>query len=262
MESIRNILLAMSISNNGDWEKMYAMLKNKVYLDSEEIHKNYAKVKSNFLTITDATYPTKLKQCWHPPLCLYYYGNISLLDSNKILSVVGSRENSNYSKNAVEKIVRNVVRLDKDVIVCSGMAKGIDSIAMRAAMKENGKVISILGSGIENPYPLENKDIYEYCKTENGLILSEWPLDFEPLKENFPIRNRLIATLADTLFVGQCNVMSGTSITIKYALEFGKNICVLPQPISDEDMSNQLIKDGAEVVLNAQDLYNNLIRKN
>jgi len=261
MENMRDILVAMSVKQNGDWNRMYTMLKNKEQLSKEEIHQNYSKVGSNVLTIIDPDYSSKLKNCWHPPLCLYYYGDISLLNSNKVISVVGTRNCNEYSRNSVTKIVKEAIEKDRDIVICSGMAKGIDAAAMRAAMEAGGKVIGVLGSGIERVYPEENKDIYDYCKEGKGLILSEWPMEVAPEKDNFPFRNRLIATLGDILFVGQCDSRSGTSTSVKYSLELGKSIYVLPQHISPNDMSNQLIKDGAEVVTKTEDLLDGLNKK-
>mgnify|MGYP000187174404 FL=1 len=139
------------------------------------------------------------------------------------------------------------------------MAKGIDGIAMRTAIKNNDNVIAILGSGIDNPYPKENIDIYEYCKTSNkGLILSEYPLDTKPLKENFPIRNRLIAGLCDCVFVPEAKIKSGTSITIKYALDNGKEIFVAPNQLFSNSLNNLLLRDGANICISADDLLDSL----
>lgn len=258
LDSMHDILLAMSIKNNGDWNKMYEMLKKKIYLEEEEIRQAPSKINSYFLTLADSNYPEKLKDCWHPPICFYYYGNLSLLGSKSILSVVGSRTPNDYSILKTEELISQTVKANKEVVVCSGMAKGLDSIAMRASMSQGGKIIAILGSGIDEVYPFDSKDIYEYCKTNNGLVLSEWPNKIPPDKSHFPFRNRLIASLADALFVGQCQVQSGTSITVRYALDAGKNILVLPQQTDENDMSDVLIKEGAEVVLSHKDLLQGL----
>ena len=111
------------------------------------------------------------------------------------------------NKKVTEDILNDLHEKIDSLTIISGMAKGIDGIAMRTAIKNSDNVIAILGSGIDNPYPKENIDIYEYCKTSNkGLILSEYPLDTKPLKENFPIRNRLIAGLCDCVFVPEAKI--------------------------------------------------------
>ena len=259
MENIHDILVAMSVKSSGDWEKVYMMLKQKVPITKEEIDEAYGKLKCKCLVFTDAIYPESLKNIWHPPLVLFYYGNISLLDSSKIISVVGSREPNEYSIETTERIIREILNKDREVVIASGMAKGIDSKAQRTAMDLGMGVISILGSGIDRPYPDSSADLYQYCKSGKGLVLSEYPLEIPPERDHFPFRNRIIAGLCRSLLVTECKVRSGTSVTVWHAIEFGKNVLVVPHDYKDDDMTGQLIKDGADVALEGSDILNTLV---
>ena len=220
---------------------------NKKY-NYEEALKSFSNIKSNVITIMDSDlYPKEFNQILHPPFVLFYYGNISLLKNKNKLAVIGSRQNTSYGKKVTEDILNDLHEKIDSLTIISGMAKGIDGIAMRTAIKNNDNVIAILGSGIE------------YCKTSNkGLILSEYPLDTKPLKENFPIRNRLIAGLCDCVFVPEAKIKSGTSITIKYALDNGKEIFVAPNQLFSNSLNNLLLRDGANICISADDLLDSL----
>ncbi len=258
MENIHDILVAMSLRSSGDWEKVYAMLKEKVPITREEIDQAYGKLKCQCLAFTDAIYPENLKNIWHPPFVLFYYGNISLLDSTRIVSVVGSREPDEYSLETTDRLVREILTKENGVVIASGMAKGIDSKAQRAAMALGREVIAVLGSGIDRPYPDSSEDIYQYCRSGKGLVLSEYPLSVAPDRDHFPFRNRIIAGLCQSLLVTECKVRSGTSITVRHAVEFGKNVVVVPHDFKDDDMTGMLIKDGADVALEGADILNTL----
>ena len=258
--SIKVLLVSLANMYSGNWDYMYKHIAlNKKY-NYEEALKSFSNIKSNVITIMDSDfYPKEFNQILHPPFVLFYYGNISLLKNKNKLAVIGSRQNTSYGKKVTEDILNDLHEKIDSLTIISGMAKGIDGIAMRTAIKNNDNVIAILGSGIDNPYPKENIDIYEYCKTSNkGLILSEYPLDTKPLKENFPIRNRLIAGLCDCVFVPEAKIKSGTSITIKYALDNGKEIFVAPNQLFSNSLNNLLLRDGANICISADDLLDSL----
>lgn len=258
--SIKVLLVSLANMYSGNWDYMYKHIAlNKKY-NYEEALKSFSNIKSNVITIMDSDlYPKEFNQILHPPFVLFFYGNISLLKNKNKLAVIGSRQNTSYGKKVTEDILNDLHEKIDSLTIISGMAKGIDGIAMRTAIKNNDNVIAILGSGIDNPYPKENIDIYEYCKTSNkGLILSEYPLDTKPLKENFPIRNRLIAGLCDCVFVPEAKIKSGTSITIKYALDNGKEIFVAPNQLFSNSLNNLLLRDGANICISADDLLDSL----
>ena len=133
------------------------------------------------------------------------------------------------------------------------MARGVDRIAHKSAIAANGKTIAVLGTGIDYCYPKENRDIYEEMK-KNHLVLSEYPWLVAPQKRLFPFRNRIISGLSESLLISEARVKSGTMITAGYALEQGKNIYCVPGRFDDFQGCNELIKQGAKLITNIQDI--------
>lgn len=251
----KDVLITLASLYGGDWEKIYRHVTTNRSINIEQKNRAYSELRANVISIMDDDFPTRFGQTFHPPFLLYYYGNIDILRSSHKLAVVGSRLNSDYGAKVTETLITDLHGLTSDLTVVSGMAKGIDSIAMRTAMKNNDKVIAILGSGIDNPYPEENRDIYDYCvNSGRGLVISEYPGKTEPLKEHFPFRNRLIAAAADALLLPEARLKSGSAITIKFALEAGLDILVVPHELKGDSLNNALIKDGAIVCTSAADI--------
>jgi len=259
MTSAREILLTLSWKYGGDWEAIYRAIQKKEML-SEEIRKEaLSKTKSNFLTLVDTLYPYSLQQCFKPPFVLYYYGDIGLLSREYRLTVVGTRTPTDYQKNAVASYVEEAESaLSSGVVVVSGMAGGIDQAAMNAAYRKKAPFIGILGGGIDRLYPESARALYEAAKRKEGLVLSEYPLDLAPKPENFLFRNRILAALSDVVLVGGGKNRSGTATTARYALEQGKEILALPCNNTGDDLTNSLIRDGAEIVLSSEDLISSL----
>lgn len=251
---MHDILVAMSVMQHGSWEGIYQMLKDKIPVTDEEIRQAYAKLKCSALVLTDKDYPTAFKEVYRPPLCLFYRGDIGLLNRPRILGVVGARQASSYTLDTVAGLVGKTLEAASDIVVCSGMARGVDATAMRQAMARGLPVIGVMGSGINNPYPATSRDIYDYCAAGKGLVISEYPCEIEPKREHFPFRNRLIATLSHTLLAAQVGKRSGTSTTIKCALECGHNIMLIPQRLEESELTNELVRDGAELACSADDL--------
>jgi len=249
----REILLYFALKYNGNWDDIYEAIKKKLPIIEEEFHALKSKLKSNYFTILDAEYPLSFKGVNKPPFVIFYYGDINLLNLPKI-TVVGSRDYSTYGLKCCQKICKG---LAKDYVIVSGLARGIDSVAHLSALDASGKTIAILGSGIDCCYPKQNQELYDTIKNEH-LLMSEYPNDLIPQKENFPKRNRLLAALGDAIFIPECKNKSGTLITITLALSYGKTIYVLPFPIDIDTMNNQLIKEGATLVENANDIREDL----
>lgn len=254
----RYILLYLAIKYKGDFESMLQAIKSKEPIDDKAIDNLIKEFKTPFLTLLDEDYPEKLKQIYKPPIVLFYYGDLSLLNDNyRQLAVVGSRENTLYGKEATEMLIKG---LPKDIVIVSGMAKGIDSIAHRTAINTNHKTIAILGSGVDVCYPINNKDIYKEMKSKY-LIMSEYPNGTEPNPNNFPRRNNIIAGISDATLVTEAYARSGTSITINYTLEQGKNVLVVPYRINEKSECNRLISQGATIITCSNDIDINLAKK-
>ena len=203
------------------------------------------------LTMLDDEYPEELKKLTCPPLVLYYYGDISLIQNiKKNLAVVGSRVTTEYGSETTKEIVAS---LAKEVNIVSGLARGIDAIAQTQCIRSGGKTIAILGSGIDYCYPEINKPLYDEIK-KNHLVLSEYPGLTPPSPDKFPFRNRLIAMLSDTVLVTEAYPRSGTSITVGFALEYSKSVCCVPYSSGRFSLCNKLINQGAYLVENADDV--------
>lgn len=243
----RDYLIHLSLKNNGDIDKIMADIQQKNETEFEENPPINAKV----ITFLDDEYPEILKQVFKPPLVLYCYGDISLLNQyEKTIAVIGSRDNTEYGS---EMTITVVKRIAKEAVIVSGLARGIDSIAHQTAIENGGKTIAVLGSGIDYCYPNENLELYELIKN-NHLVISEYPGDTVPLPTNFPMRNRIIAALAKTLLVTEAYSKSGTSTTASIALDLNRDICCIPYSAGQDSFCNTLISYGANLVETGEDV--------
>ena len=200
-------------------------------------------------------YPERLRNIYSPPKQLFCFGNLSLLNFENNIAVIGSRDYSFYGKRVADDFSFNLAK--NDFCIISGLARGIDSFAHMAALDAKGKTIAVLGSGLDNIYPKENMKLAKRIVENGGLIISEYELGTRPLKQHFPARNRIISGLSDGVLVVEARKNSGTNITVDFALEQGKDIFVVPGNIysNTSDGTNFLIKEGAIPVVS----YKNII---
>ena len=205
---------------------------------------------------TEPEYPQSLLQIYDPPVMLYLRGDPQILNLPS-LGIVGTRKPTLYGSQMAERLGRDLAA--RGVVIVSGMARGIDAIGHQGAMAVNGRAIGILGTGIDVCYPKENKKLYEKV-LERGAILSEFPLGTYPAPENFPMRNRIVAGMPLGIVVVEGAQYSGSLITARLAMEFGREVFGVPgnvtQPVSFAP--NQLIKQGAKLVTNAEDVIEEL----
>ena len=181
--------------------------------------------------------------------------DISLLDNEQTLAVVGSREYSEYGKFCTEKIISEIA---KGRVIISGLAKGIDALAHESAIRNGGRTIAVLGSGIDNCYPTENKELYEEIK-KNHLVISEYPGMSTPDKKHFPMRNRIVVGLSNGVYVPQINsYMSGTMISFGMAAEMNKDVFVAPDVLDSPTVNNRLIEEGASITINGETILTSL----
>ena len=152
----REVILYLSIKYNGNWSDIFNAVRKKERIDLEEYEKITNNISCSYVTILDADYPNSLKSVYRPPFVLFYYGDLSLINKQTI-GVIGPRENTKYAKENCESIVNE---LSSKLVIVSGLAKGIDSIAHQACVNAGGKTIAVLGSGIDNCYPKENLLLY------------------------------------------------------------------------------------------------------
>lgn len=213
---------------------------------------------SHFLTILDKRYPSQLQEIYSPPVVLFYQGDIELLDSKKLLGVVGARQCSSYALQALTQLLPNVIQ--QQLVLVSGLAKGVDGLTHQLALKHHGKTIVVIGNGLDISYPSCNRALQTQI-AHAGLLLSEYPLESRPLKYHFPLRNRIIAGLCQTVLVVEARHHSGSLITANLALQENRNVLALPGRINDINSMgcNELIAAGAKPVLNSNDILEEFI---
>jgi len=215
----------------------------------DNLYKNNIK----YITICDNLYPKLLKQILDPPLGIYVKGKLP--DDNTVkVSVIGARKCTSYGYTCAYRFSKSFVQ--NEIIVVSGMAEGIDSAAHKGAIDGNGKTIAVLGCGIDICYPKSNQQLMEKI-IGNGCIITEYPLGTPPLRTNFPIRNRIISGLSKATVVIEAAQKSGTSITVRHALEQGRDVFAVPGNITSSSSIgvNDMIKDGAYILTKPSDLF-------
>ncbi|SFF85450.1 DNA-processing protein DprA [Streptococcus equinus] len=218
-------------------------------LDSKSLRKVFNQNPS--ISILDDEYPIELKNCYNPPVLLFYQGNVDLLKRPK-MAVVGARTASQTGTKSVQKIVSE---LGNQFVIVSGLARGIDTSAHISALKNGGATIAVIGCGLDVHYPKENKLLQEYLG-KNHLILSEYAVGEAPLKFHFPERNRIIAGLSQGVIVAEAKMRSGSLITCERALEEGRDVFAIPGNILDgkSDGCHHLIKEGAKCITSGMDV--------
>jgi DNA processing protein len=204
------------------------------------------------LNLQDQRYPPVLKQLYDPPPVLYIKGAITKAD-NLCIAIVGSRRCSIYGQEQSSRL--SFFLASAGFTICSGMARGIDTAAHQSALAAGGRTIAVQGCGLANIFPPENKKLFELI-AESGACISELPLGYEPLAENFPTRNRIIAGLSLGTIVVEAPFNSGALITAKTALENNREVMAVPGKV-DSPLSkgcHQLIKEGARLVESVDDV--------
>lgn len=216
--------------------------------------------KRNKVRIIDANsqgYPEKLKELIDYPLFLYVKGKElkkGLNNERRNIAVVGTRKVTKFGKSACEKIVREL--LEYDVTLISGLAEGIDTVALSASVEKDGSAIAVVGSGLDIVYPYENKVLWEKI-SGNGILISEHPLGTKPLKWNFPKRNRIIAALSDGILIAESFKSGGALITAELGFMMDKEIFAVPGFInypSFEGCNNLIKENKAKLVTTGEDI--------
>ncbi|HEY6903803.1 MAG TPA: DNA-processing protein DprA [Candidatus Acidoferrales bacterium] len=209
------------------------------------------------VTWDEPEYPARLREIYDPPPLLYVLGKVELLNRH-VISVVGARRPTPYGNQMAERLSKDLA--DRGLVIASGLARGIDASAHKGALASPcGGTIGVLGSGIDVVYPKENKKIFQEME-QRGAIVSEFPMGTFPAPQNFPIRNRIISGMALGVVVVEAAQYSGSLITARLGMEFGREVFAVPgnatQPASFGP--NQLIKQGAKLVTSWEDVVEEL----
>lgn len=210
------------------------------------------------LAFDDPEYPENLRAAEDAPPVIYVRGQINCLRQPLSLSIVGARNASLNGRKLASQISCELT--SQGIMIVSGMARGIDTAAHKGAMfalNRTGSTIAVLGTGIDIAYPAENQKLCEQIAGQ-GAVISEFPLGTEPSAGNFPRRNRIVSALTDGTLVVEASLHSGSLITARLALEQGRDVFAVPGFPTDERSAgpNKLIKDGAFLVENAEDILN------
>ncbi|MBF0786433.1 MULTISPECIES: DNA-processing protein DprA [unclassified Streptococcus] len=241
--SIKAIALVSNCSNPTLFIEHYQQLDNRACRKEFNCYSSFS--------ILDACYPIELKQIYNPPVLLFYQGNLELLNKPK-LGFVGARSASTSGTRSVQKIIKE---LQNRFVIVSGLARGIDTAAHIAILKNGGKTIAVTGSGLDTAYPKENRKLQAYI-AKHHLLLSEYGPKEKPLKYHFPERNRIIAGLAQGIIVAEAKMRSGSLITCEYALNEGRDIFAIPGSITDGKSAgcHFLIQEGAKCITSGLDV--------
>jgi DNA processing protein len=207
------------------------------------------------VTMADSDYPPLLLQIPDPPPFLYVFGRLD--GSIKNVAVVGSRNATSYGRSITRRLCRDLARLK--ITIVSGMALGIDSAAHEGALLGKGSTIAVLGSGLENIYPTENRKLFHQI-ADTGAVVSEFSLTAEPDAHNFPIRNRIISGISLGTLVVEATRRSGSLITARLAAEQNREVFAVPGSIQSfkSTGTHTLIKQGAKLVEHARDIMEEL----
>jgi DNA processing protein len=229
-------------------------LRPKISLDAEMDRLERYRVK--VFICEDSLYPSRLKQIYDYPPVLYVRGSLPSEDE-PCLAIVGTRRPTIYGRQVTEEIVADLAR--SQIVIVSGLARGIDSVAHRAALDAGGKTVAIFGSGLDIVYPGENAKLAQAIM-EHGALISEYPLGVKPKAENFPLRNRIMSGLSMGVLVVEAGEKSGALITANQAVEQNREVFAIPGSIFSpaSQGTNRLIQEGAKLVRNYTDILQEL----
>lgn len=235
-------------------KKAETFLRERDKIDPEKALYGVENRGINYVTLEDDKYPKLLKQIEDPPAVLYYKGDLFGCNLERTVAVVGSRKSTYHAKEAVNKIISELV--GTDICIVSGLAAGIDTSAHNSAIENNLKTIGVIASGFDFIYPTSNKPLYEKIENGKGAVVTEYYPTFQPLKFRFPQRNRIVSGLSYGTLVAEASLKSGALITANLCLEQGRELMCIPGLISNPNTEGiyKLLKNGATLVTQAQDI--------
>ena len=211
-----------------------------------------AKLGARLVTPVEAEYPEPLKNIYDPPLCLYVRGTLEKKDA-QALAIVGTRRASHYGMAQADRLAYQVSKAG--FVVVSGLARGIDTVAHKAALKAGGRTLAVLGGAMDKLYPPENRGLAEEIAA-HGALISEFPLGREPDRTTFPYRNRVVSGLSKGVLVVEAGVDSGAMNTAEQALEQGRSVMAVPGRVDMDGARgpHRLIQNGARLVEDLADI--------
>ena len=233
--------------------------KLKIKLCDKQLESAYSVIRAcksgkiDIIAYGDKRYPSRLKKLEDAPAVLFCKGRFPDFDSRLCIGMVGTRKMSEYGKESAYKIAYEMAAAN--AVVVSGMALGIDSVAACGAIAADGTTVAVLGCGVDVVYPKQHMKLYDKI-AKHGAVISEFMPSTSPDKYNFPIRNRIISGLCQGTLVVEGDRRSGALITARCALAQGRDVFALPGKINESNSEgpNELIRDGANAALGAEDI--------
>lgn len=209
-------------------------------------------------TLFDPEYPTALRDIPDPPLVLYSFGQWSNTPGDRAVAIVGSRLATHYGIMATRRIASALA--EQGITIISGLARGIDTEAHHAAIAAGGQTIAVIGSGLNKLYPRENEQLAKQITEGHGAVVSEFPMDLQPSKSTFPMRNRIVSAWSRATLVIEAPRKSGALITANTANEQGRNVYAVPGPIDrpHSEGCHELIRQGATLVTQASHIIEDM----
>ena len=239
-----------------DRRSLHNLLETRARVDLDQEVRRVERAGARAITWEDPDYPSLLQEIPDPPPLLYVRGTLEPEDAWAV-AVVGTRRASVYGKEVTRRLVTELAR--SGITVVSGLARGIDGVAHRAALEAGGRTIAVLGCGVDRVYPPEHRSLARRI-VEQGALISEYPLGTPPEARNFPPRNRIISGLSLGVLITEAGQGSGALITADYAAEQGRDVFAVPGSIlaAGSAGTNRLIQEGAKLVMESADVLREL----
>ena len=218
------------------------------FSQAEEEIKFIEKYKIKPLFLTDAAYPKRLLNCYDSPTLLFYKGDADL-NASKMVAIIGTRSHTDYAKQITEKLVKELAA--QNITIISGIAFGVDSIAHKAAIKNDLPTVGVLAHGLDQIYPAEHAGLAKDMIKNKGGLLTEFRSQSKPDKHNFPTRNRIVAGMSDATIVIETGIKGGSMITAELANGYNKDVFAIPGKVTDSKSTgcNYLIKSNKAMLL-------------
>ncbi|HBY32184.1 MAG TPA: DNA-protecting protein DprA [Clostridiales bacterium] len=256
----RDELISSDRITSAQMEKWSHFKESPAYLRIEEYVEYVSKRKICSMNRLDDEYPEYMSHLTNMPLVLFYKGDISLLDKGKTrVCIVGTRRPSAYGRRVTRDFSGTLSK--HDLVIVSGLARGVDTCAHEACLANHGKTIAVMPCGLDKIYPQENHELYNRI-AEEGLLISELLPGTEPIRQYFPARNRILSAISDCVLITEAGKNSGTLHTASFAATQGREVFAVPSIIySDTAQGNlSLLKDGASVATEPEDVLTYLAK--
>ena len=258
---------AVNLAFDGDYTKIRNNYQKSWQNTWEKISSNYVKIDPQkelerltrlniSLILKDAPeYPALLKEIAHPPFGLYVLGKIN---QEPKISIVGTRRASDHGSKIAVQLAQELI--NQEITIVSGLALGIDEATHWGAVKSSGKTIAVLARGLDEIYPYQNKNLADKIIEEGGAIISEYPLGSPPYPARFLERNRIVSGLSLATIIVEAPARSGALATANFAINQNREVFVIPGSINNKNYvgSNNLIKSGATLMTEIEDIFNNI----